>query len=40
MMVHRGLLEGPNDLMRPDTVGDARIIPPTLDSGVLNAKVA
>jgi hypothetical protein len=23
MMVHRGLLPGPNDLMRPDTVGDA-----------------
>jgi len=23
MMVHLGLLAGPNDLMRPDTVGDA-----------------
>jgi hypothetical protein len=21
-MVHRGLMPGPNDLMRPDTVGD------------------
>jgi hypothetical protein len=23
MMVYHGLLAGPNDLMRPDTVGDA-----------------
>jgi hypothetical protein len=39
-MVHHGLLAGPNDLMRPDTVGDALNNSACRASGVLNVKVA